>query len=84
MFNIQRAITLKVGNKSYGLMVFNICVKFHENMSIGFKVMERTRTMLTDTHTQKRRKLYTPLHTLYAGGITRVTTHVFCTSFHGV
>ena len=23
-------------------MVFNVCVKFHENMSNGFKVMERT------------------------------------------
>ena len=22
------------------LMVFNVCVKFHENMSSGFKVME--------------------------------------------
>ena len=24
------------------LMVINVCVKFHENMSSGFKVMERT------------------------------------------
>ena len=23
-------------------MVFNFCVKFHENMSSGFKVMKRT------------------------------------------
>ena len=48
------------------LMVFNICVEFHENMYSGFKVMERTQKLLTDTHThthtQKRRKLYTPLH----------------------
>ena len=29
------------------LMVFNICVKFHENMSSGFKVMEQTRKLLT-------------------------------------
>ena len=42
------------------LMVFNICVKFHENMSSGFKVMERTRK-LTDTHTEKRQKLHTPM-----------------------
>ena len=28
-------------------MVFNICVKFHENMSSGFKVMERTQKLLT-------------------------------------
>ena len=64
------------------LMVFNICVKFHENMSSCFKVMERTRKLLTDTHTQKRRKLYTPLHTSYAGGIIRDMVHVFCMSSH--
>ena len=28
----------------------NICVKFHENMSSGFKVMEKTQKLLTDTH----------------------------------
>ena len=28
-------------------MVFNVCVKFHENMSSGFKVMEQTRKLLT-------------------------------------
>ena len=45
------------------LMVFKVCVKFHENMSSGFKVMERTRKLLTDihTHTEKRRKHYTPM-----------------------
>ena len=39
IFNIQRAITLKVGKQELQfmcparrLMVFNICVKFHENM----------------------------------------------------
>ena len=49
IFNIQRAITLKVGKQELWLMcsachlrVFNVCVKFHENMSSGFKVMERT------------------------------------------
>ena len=31
----------------------NICVKFHEKMSSGFKVMERTQKLLTDTHTKK-------------------------------
>ena len=39
----------------------NICVKFHENMSSGFKVTEKTQKLLRDTHTRKR-KLYTPLH----------------------
>ena len=29
------------------LMVFNVCVKFHKNISSGFKVMERTRKLLT-------------------------------------
>ena len=36
----------------------NICVKFHENMSSGFKVMEKTQKLLRET----KRKLYTPLH----------------------
>ena len=36
------------------LMVFNICVKFHENMSSSFKVMERTQKLSTDIHTQRR------------------------------
>ena len=47
--NTQRAITQKVGKpelrfmfSARRLMVFNVCVKFHENMSSGFKVMERT------------------------------------------
>ena len=58
------------------LMVFNICVKFHENMSSCFKVMERTQKLLTDTHTHKKKtKTIYPiaLHTSYARGITRVT-----------
>ena len=96
IFNIQRAITLKVGKQELrficfacNLMVFNICVKFHENMSSGLKVMERTQKLSTDrqthTRTQKRGKLYTiALHTSYAGGITRVTVHVFCMSSHGL
>ena len=29
------------------LMVFNVCVKFNENMSSGFKVIERTLKLLT-------------------------------------
>ena len=85
IFNIQRAITLKEGKQELRfmcsarrLMVFNICVKFHQNS--GFKVMERTRK-LTDTHTER---LYTPLHNSYAGGITRDMGHVFCMSSHGL
>ena len=52
--NTQRAITPKVGKpelrfmfSARRLMVFNVCVKFHENMSSGFKVMERTRKLFT-------------------------------------
>ena len=52
IFNIQRTISLKVGKQELRfmcsachLMEFNICVKFHKNMSSGFKVMERTRKL---------------------------------------
>ena len=47
--NTQTAITPKVGKPELRfmcsarcLMAFNICVKFHENMSSSFKVMEQT------------------------------------------
>ena len=56
--NTQRAITptvrkpeLRFISSACRLMVFNFCVKFHENLSCGFKVMELTRKLLTDTHT---------------------------------
>ena len=49
IINTQRTITPKVGKpkkrfmcSARHLIVFNICVKFHENMSSCFKVMERT------------------------------------------
>ena len=52
--NTQRGITPKVEKpelpflcSACPLVVFNICVKFHENVSSGFKVMERTRKLLT-------------------------------------
>ena len=53
------------------LMVFNVCVKFHENMSSSFKVMEQTQKLLTDTHThtEKRRNIIPQWHISYAGGI---------------
>ena len=45
--NTQRVITPNAGKpellfmcSACRLMVFNICAKFHENMSSGFKVME--------------------------------------------
>ena len=52
--NTQRAITQKVRKpelqfmfSARWLIMFNVCVKFHENMSSGFKVMEQTRKLLT-------------------------------------
>ena len=52
--NTQRAITSKVGKpelwfmcSACRFMVFTICVKFHENMSSGFKLMKRTGKLLT-------------------------------------
>ena len=53
------------------LMVFNVCVKFHENMSSGFKVMERTRKLLTDTHTHAHTQTE-KTKTLYPHGILRM------------
>ena len=52
--NTQRTITPKVGkpelqflSSACRLMVFNVCVKFHENVSGSFKVMERAQKLLT-------------------------------------
>ena len=90
IFNIQRAITLEVGKhelwfmcSARRLIVFNICVKFHENMSSGFKLMEWTRKLLTDTHTEKTKTIYTIAYFI-CRGITRDMVHVFCISSHGL
>ena len=44
--NTQRAITPKEGKPDLWsaccLMVFNVCVKFHENMTSNFKLMKLT------------------------------------------
>ena len=63
IFNIQRAKTIKVGKQLFCMSSHsvNICVKFHENMSSCFKVMERTQKLLTDTHTQKKKKPIYPI-----------------------
>ena len=82
--NRQRAITPKLGKaelrfmcSACHLMVFNICVKFHENMSSSFKVKERTRKLLTDTdtHTNTHTHRYTDTEktkTIYPHGILRM------------
>ena len=80
LINAQRAITPKVEKpelwfmcSAHRLMVFNVCVKFHENMSSGFKVMERTRKLLTDTHTHTHTHTHTEkTKTLYPHGILRM------------
>ena len=59
------------------LMVFNVCVKFHENVSSDFKVMERTRKLLIDTHTHThththREREREKTKTLYPHGILRM------------
>ena len=63
IFNTERAITPKAGKaelrfmcSARRLMVFNICVKFHENMSSGFKVMEWTQKLLTDRQRERERE----------------------------
>ena len=50
MFNVQRAITPKVGKLELRLMCFalrlmvqNSCTKCRENITNGIRVMERTR-----------------------------------------
>ena len=54
------------------LIVFNVCVKFHENMSSGFKVMADTKIVNTQRPIPPKVEK------------NRVTVHVFCTSSHGV
>ena len=46
---------------AHPIIVLYICMTFHKNMSSRFRVMEQTRKLLTDRHTEKRRKLYTPM-----------------------
>ena len=53
ILNTQRAITPKVVKSELRfmcsarrLMLFTVCVTFHENMSSSFKVMERTRKIV--------------------------------------
>ena len=61
MFNVQRAITPKVDktalrfiSSACRLIMLYICVKFHENISDGIRVMKRTRMMdaQMDGHTK--------------------------------
>ena len=48
---------------------FNIYVKFHDNMSSGFKVMERTQKLLTGTHKKKQKTIYPIACILHMPGV---------------
>ena len=69
--NTQRALTPKVEKpklrfmcSARRLMVFNVCVKFHESMSSGFKLMQRTRKLLTHKgqYSKSRKTMHTHTH----------------------
>ena len=83
MFNIQRAIIPKVGIpelqfmcSASPLIVLYICVKFHENISNGFQLVEWTRVYGRNGYVQCSKGNNSKSRQ------TRVTIHVFCTSSH--
>ena len=57
-------------------MVFNICVKFHENMSSSFKVMEQTQKLLPqrerEREREKKEREREKMKTIYPHGILRM------------
>ena len=77
-FNIQGAITLKVGKQELRFMCSACHCMVLTVVSSFMKICQAVlKLLLTDTHTQKR-KLYTPLHAYFVcWGMTRVTVHVF-------
>ena len=81
MFNVQRAITPKVGRPEFmcsarHLMVFYICVKFRENITNGFRTMEQTPVLGRNGYVHRSKGNDSKSRQ------TRVTLHVFCTSSH--
>ena len=60
------------------LVVFNICVKFHENMSSGFKVMEQTQKLLT----HKGQKLQKQENQSYSSCVLHA--RLWCLTYGGV
>ena len=79
-FNVQRAITPKVGKQSYSSCVLHIvlyiCVKFPENISNGFQLTEQTRVHGRNGYVQCSKGINSKCRQ------TRVTVHVFCMSPH--
>ena len=94
--NIQREITLKTGNKSYGSCVLHVtswCLTFlscfMKICQVVLKLWSGHKKLLihthTHTHTEKTKTIYPiALHTSYARGISRVTVHKSCMSSHGL
>ena len=94
----QRSITPKAGkpelplmHSACCLMVFNICVKFHENMSSGFKVMEWTK--IVNTQRALTPKVGKPELRFISSACCFMVFNIcvkfhenmyVCTSFHGV
>ena len=83
MFNVQRAITPKMGKSELSFMcsaryviVLYICVKCCENIRDGISVMERTRVHDRNGYVQCS-EVNNSKHML-----TRVMVHVFCSSSH--
>ena len=94
IFNVQRAITPKVGkpelrvmSSARRLIVLYICEKFRENISDGIRVMERTlmKEALTDGRTLKISEGITkcPRHFLL-WGIKIVLNFYICSTFQDV
>ena len=84
MFNIQRAITTKVGKPELQfmcsaccLMVLYICVKFHENMN-GIRVMEWIQVRGRNGYIQHSKG------NNFKSRQTRVIVHMFCTLSNGI
>ena len=84
LFNVQRAITPEVGKlelwfmcSAHRLMVFYICVKFHEIIKNCIRVMERTRVHGRNCYVQCSKGNNSKSRQI------RVTVHVFCTLSHG-
>ena len=85
MFNVQRAITPKVGKpelrfmcSAHRLTVLYICMKFPENIWNSFQLTEQTQVHGRNGYVQCSKGNNSKSRQ------TRVTVHVFCTLSHGV
>ena len=79
IINVQRAITIKVGNPELWFMRFALLyvyVMFHENISNGFQLIERTRVQSRNGYIQCS-KSSNP-----KSWKSRAMVHVFCTLSH--